>query len=81
MTDTGYDAGGSAGGKWGCGISALIGVPLIGFAVAVDALGDCAPDTQCTEGPVWWLIIMAILITAVVGLASRWLINRFSRRR
>jgi len=29
--DDGYQSGGTPGGKWGCGLAVLVGVPLLGL--------------------------------------------------
>lgn len=46
MNETGYDARGTVGRQWGCALSAFVGIPLIGFSIALDALGYFAPDTR-----------------------------------
>jgi hypothetical protein len=33
----------NAGERWGCGVSALLGVACFIFLLSLDALGDCAP--------------------------------------
>jgi hypothetical protein len=77
--DSGYRGGSTTGGRWGCALSIVIGLPLIGFAFAVLSLGDCAPGVQCTSG--WTLMVLAIIIAAVVGFGSRAAINALAARR
>jgi hypothetical protein len=79
VNESGYEGGGTVGGKWGCALAAIIGGPLIAFPFLLDALGDCVPGTKCTKGPDWLLVAAAVVIACVVGFASRWLINRFRR--
>ncbi len=79
--DEGYQSGGTPGGPWGCGFALLIGLPLLGFALLVSALGDCAPDTPCNHNLNWLLIVGALGTAAIVGFASRAVINAVARRR
>ncbi len=71
---------GTIGGKWGCGLSALIGVPLLGLAVFVSTYGDCLPEDACDTGLDWTLIGAAAAIAALVGFGSRFIVNRLVRR-
>lgn len=71
---------GLAGGeKWGCGVAALIGVPLFLFLLAVDAVGDCAPDSGCTKG--FWtnVLLPSAIIATLVFFGVRWAIGRARR--
>jgi len=81
MDDDAYKGGSTTGGKWGCALAAVFGMPLIGFSVLVSALGDCIPDEPCSHGLIWWLIIPSLIIAATVGLGSRAAINWFLERR
>ncbi len=81
MDDIGYRGGATIGGKWGCALSALIGVPLIGFTILVSTLGDCVPDEPCNHGIIWSLLIPSILIAVLVGIGSRAVINWIVHRR
>lgn len=81
MREDGYRGGGTLGGKWGCALSALVGVPLLSFGLLVSALGDCVPDMDCNHRITWWLFIPGIAIAALVGFGSRAIINRMVRRR
>lgn len=47
MDDGRYRGGGTRGGKWGCGFSLLITLPIFTILLMVEALGDCAPDIPC----------------------------------
>ncbi|WP_294256452.1 hypothetical protein [uncultured Sphingomonas sp.] len=76
----GYKSGGTPGGKWGCALAAMVGVPLLGFAILLSALGDCAPDASCHHDLDWLLILAALATAAVVGFTSRGLINAVIRR-
>ena len=68
------------GGKWGCGVAALVGLPLLGFAILVSALGDCIPDAPCNHDLQWYLILGALTIALAIGIVVRVLINRFAKR-
>lgn len=81
MTDRGYRGGGTLGGKWGCGIAALVGLPLLSLAILVSALGDCIPDARCDHDIEWQLILGALAIALVIGTVVRLLINQFAKRR
>lgn len=79
--DDGYQSGGTSGGKWGCGLAALVGVPLLGFVILLGALGDCVTDAPCHHDLDWLLMVAALVVAAVVGFGSRALINYVIRRR
>ncbi len=78
MKRHGYTGGGTIGGKWGCAISALVGLPLLGFAFVAAALEQCARDAHCI--PDWQLFGGAIAITTVAGFVSRAGINALVKR-
>lgn len=80
MMDEGYQGGGTPGGKWGCGLAALVGVPLLGFVILLSALGDCVPDAPCHQD-LEGLLMGAALAIAAAGFGSRVLINSIIRRR
>jgi hypothetical protein len=79
MNGAGYNGGSTSGGRWGCGLAAIIGAPLFFFLLLADALGDCAPDTVCHKGFLSMVVLPTILIAAPVGLLTRWLVNRRSK--
>jgi hypothetical protein len=79
--DEGYQSGSTAGGKWGCGLAALVGLPLLGFVILLGALGDCVPDAACHHDLDWQLIVAALAVAAAVGFGSRALINAIIYRR
>ncbi len=81
MDNREYQGSATTGGKWGCALAAIIGIPLIGLSIAFEALGDCVPDAPCNHGLIWWLVIPAILTTLIVGFGSRAAINWFLKRR
>ena len=81
MEDVGYQSGATVGGKWGCALSALVGVPLILFTVMASSLGDCSPDEPCKHGMIWGLLLPSILFAALVGFGSRAAINWIVTRR
>jgi hypothetical protein len=81
MREDGYRGGGTLGGKWGCALSALVGLPVISLGLLVSALGDCAPDMDCNHRITWLLFIPGIVIAALVGFGSRAIINRMNGRR
>ena len=77
----GYQGGGTPGGKWGCALAALVGLPLLGFVIILGALGDCDPDAPCHHNLDWLLFLASLAIAALVGVGSRALINYMIRRR
>jgi hypothetical protein len=79
MKDT--KGGGTPGGKWGCGLAALVGGPLLGFVILLSALGDCVPDAPRHQDLEGLLMAAALAIAAAVGFGSRILINSINRRR
>jgi hypothetical protein len=72
--------GTSRGGKWGLIIAALVGVPLFFFLMLMDALGDCAPDTNCRHGFFPIVLLPTLLVTIPIFLAVRFAINWSSER-
>jgi hypothetical protein len=81
MAGEGYRGGGTVGGKVGCALAAVVGLPLLGLAILISALGDCMPDAPCNHDPQWWLILGALAISLTVGAVVRALINRFAEWR
>lgn len=79
MEEGGYRGGGTPGGKWGCALSALIGIPLLSFGLIVASMGDCVPGERCTSGET--LLLIAGAITIAVGVGSRAAINLIAQRR
>ncbi|WP_133243791.1 hypothetical protein [Sphingomonas pokkalii] len=63
----GYKSGGTIGGKWGCALAAIVGVPILGFVILLSALGDCAPDVSCRHDLDWLLILAALADLGRVG--------------
>jgi hypothetical protein len=78
MVDDGYQAGGTVGGRWGCALAALVGLPLLSGALIIASMGQCAPDAKCLSD--WQLFGAAIAITATVGFGSRAAINAIIKR-
>ena len=80
MTNKRYD-GPSIGERWGCGVSALSGGASFLFLLALDAVGDCAPDTGCTKG--FWtnVVLPSVAITAIAFIAVLWTVNAFGNGR
>jgi hypothetical protein len=78
--DGGYEVAGTAGGKWGCALSALVGLPLLGLAILAATLGDCLPEDPCEKSLDGGLISAALAIAAVVGFGSKAIINAIVRR-
>ncbi|MCT8002390.1 hypothetical protein ACQKJZ_06490 [Sphingomonas sp. NPDC019816] len=76
----GYRSGGTPGGKWGCGIAALVGLPLLGCVILLSALGDCVPEAPCRHDLDWLLVAAALAVAAVVGFGSRAAINAIISR-
>lgn len=78
MSDSRYKGGSTRGGRWGCALAALFGIPVFMFATLVASLGDCMPDVECHPG--FWLevVLPTALIATPIGLGVRWLVNRRS---
>ena len=72
MSDHEYRGGPDPAGMWGCAVAALIGVPIAAYLIFVDALGDCASDTDCHKG--FWsnVGLPAAAVFAVLFLTVRW---------
>ena len=81
MNESGYDGGGTKGGKFGCALAAILGGPLVAAPFLADALGDCVPGASCRTGPDWVFVAFAVLSACLIGFGSRWLINRVGRNR
>jgi hypothetical protein len=75
-----YQSGSTTGGKWGCAVAALIGIPLTFLAILVSALGDCMPDVDCKRGLPERYVIPSLLIAAIAGLGTRAFVNWLARR-
>jgi hypothetical protein len=50
MSDSRYKGGSTRGGKWGCAVAALFGIPVFMLATLVASLDDCMPDVKCHPG-------------------------------
>ena len=74
-----YQGGGTLGGKLGCALAALVGLPLIGAALIYASMGDCPPGAECIAG--WKMIAGAAVIAGLAGAGARAAINAFARRR
>lgn len=77
MNDGRYRGGGTIGGKVGCAFAAIAGCPLLGAALIIASMGQCAPDVECI--PNWQLFSGAFIVTAVVGFTCRAAINAIAR--
>ena len=80
MADDGYVGGSTTGGKCGCALAAIVGVPLLAVSVLINALGDCAAGTSCRKGLDWLSIGVVLAVTAALGFGARALINRVLER-
>ncbi|MBB3349267.1 hypothetical protein [Sphingomonas sp. BK069] len=81
QNDTSYQGGGTVGGKVGCALATVVGLPLLSAAFIYASIGDCAPGAACVDG--WKMIVAAAAISGIVGVAARAAINallRFLRR-
>jgi hypothetical protein len=75
MGDCRYQGGTSKGSKWGCATAAVIGAPVFFFLLIGDALGDCAPDTDCNKGFLRNVAAPTTVLVLVVFFAVRALVN------
>ncbi|WP_260927034.1 hypothetical protein [Novosphingobium sp. 9] len=80
MEQGGYQGGETPGGRWGCTIASIVGVPLMALSFLVGTLGDCIPEEPCHRGKVWPLLFFSLLIAGLAGLGSSALINWLVRR-
>jgi hypothetical protein len=69
----------AAGEKWGCGAALLVGIPVLLFLIALDALGDCAPDSGCTHGLWTHALLPSVVVAALVFFGVRWAVGRLRR--
>jgi hypothetical protein len=81
IDDGRYKSGGTPAGKWGCGFSAIVVVPLLCMAILLGASSNCVPDTACDHDGVWKLQLAALVVAAIVGIGSRAFIDRWIGRR
>jgi hypothetical protein len=82
MDERDYDSGRTVGGKWGCALSAIVGVPLLVLLWIPYAFSHCDPDVGCHEASLFLTVIVpGALVAALVGFLSRAIINDFMRRR
>lgn len=79
MNDGRYDGGFSTGGRWGCAVAALLGSPLFLILMTADALGDCVPDTPCRKGFWLYVALPSVIVTLVVWLVVRAIVNHARR--
>jgi hypothetical protein len=79
MSNGRYKGGGTRGGRWGCALAALFGIPVFMMATVVASLGDCMPDVECHPG--FWLevVLPTVLVAVPIGLGVRWWVNRNAR--
>ena len=76
--DPSLDRQGTIGGKWGCALAALVGIPLLVVAAFLSLMADC--EGPCVKSLHWPWIIQALGVTATVGFGSRAIINALVRR-
>ncbi len=76
MDESRYKGGGTPGGKWGCAMSALFGLPVFFLTVLISSLGDCAPDIPCHKASLPLALLLTLVVALPIGLAVRWLVNR-----
>jgi hypothetical protein len=81
VMDEGYQGGGTPGGKWGCGLAALVGGPLLGFVILLSAQETAFQTLAAIKISNGLLMAAALAIAAAVGFGSRVLINSIIRRR
>ncbi|WP_454278383.1 hypothetical protein [Sphingomonas sp. Marseille-Q8236] len=77
--DSAYQGGGTTGGKLGCAVEAITGLPLLGAAFIYASMGHCIPEADCIDG--WKMIAAAAAISGIIGVAARGTINAFLRYR
>jgi len=71
---------GTVGGKWGCALSALAIIPLLGGAYSIAWIGQCADENRLDCIPDWLLFVGAFVVAAGVGLGAQAAINVAVRR-
>ena len=75
MHEGSYKNDATIGGKWGWALSAIVGVPLLGFSIMVSTWGDWVPNEPCNHPPVWWLLLPSKIIAGLVGIGAQAAIN------
>lgn len=80
MEEHGYKGGGTIGGRWGCGVAALVCTPLFFFLIIVNTLGDCPSGSVCNKGALLPIVVPVAVTGAVIGLAVRALVNWIAKR-
>lgn len=84
MDESGYRSATTIGGKVGCAVAAVIGIPLLALAFFVAIpFGDCRPNDPCHEGEGWRMLAAIVVVAAIagsLGLVVRKLINALTAR-
>jgi hypothetical protein len=79
MSDGGYEGGGTTGGKCGCAMAALVGVPVLAILMFASFYGDCVPGERCRDNDdrrfVGIMVVVSVLASGS-GLLTRYLINK-----
>ena len=81
MAGESYEGGWSRADRWGCAATAVVGLPIFGSLLLVDALGDCAPDTACRKGFLLMVLLPSLVVASATGLLVKFLVKRFAPQR
>lgn len=76
MARENFDGGLSRSDRWGCIVATAVGLPIFVFLLIVDALGDCAPDSDCRKGFLAMVLLPTVIIAGVSGLLARFLARK-----
>lgn len=79
MDEGGYQSNETIGGKVGCAVAAVTGIPLLAVALFLAIpFGDCPPNAPCHDGEGWRMlgaIVASAMVAGSLGFIVRRLVN------
>lgn len=79
VNDNRYRGGTSVGSKLGCGVAAIVTLPIFFIFMVADALGDCMPDVECKKGFIPFVLAPSAAIGFGLFFGVRFVVNRLRR--